>query len=97
MVQLSDIHPLTSFLRDHKGHMSRLASTGRPEVLTVNGKARVIVQDAEAYQRMLDAIDAVKTEAVLRERLASLDAGEPGLPAKKVLAAVRKRITRKAR
>ena len=50
MVQLTDIHSLTGFLRDHKAHLERLAATGRPEVLTVNGKARVVVQDAASYQ-----------------------------------------------
>jgi PHD/YefM family antitoxin component YafN of YafNO toxin-antitoxin module len=92
MVQLTDIHPLTGFLRDHKAHMERLAATGRPEVLTVNGKARVVVQDAEAYQRMLDALDAAETERIVRERLASLERGEPGVPGERVMADVRKRL-----
>lgn len=92
MVQLTDIHPLTGFLRDHKGHIERLAATGRPEVLTVNGKARVVVQDAEAYQKMLDALDAAQTERIVRERLASIERGEPGIPADRVLADVRKRL-----
>lgn len=92
MVQLTDIHPLTSFLRDHKAHLERLAATGRPEVLTVNGKARVVVQDAGAYQKMLDVIDSIKTEDVIRERLASVHRGEPGVPASRVLADVRRRL-----
>lgn len=92
MVQLTDIHPLTGFLRDHKAHIERLAATGRPEVLTVNGKARVVVQDAESYQKMLEALDAVETERIVRERLASLDSGEPGIPAKQVLAELRSRL-----
>ncbi|MGD9790809.1 MAG: hypothetical protein AB7Q00_11550 [Phycisphaerales bacterium] len=92
MVQMTDIHPLTGFLRDHKAHLERLAATGRPEVLTVNGKARVVVQDAEAYQKMLEALDAVETERIVRERLAALDRGEPGVPADEVLAGVRKRL-----
>lgn len=92
MVHLTDIHPLTGFLRDHKAHLERLAATGRPEVLTVNGKARVVVQDAEAYQKMLEAIDAVETERIVRERLAALDRSEPGVPAEQVLADVRNRL-----
>lgn len=92
MLQLTDIHPLTGFLRDHKAHIERLAATGRPEVLTVNGKARVVVQDAESYQKMLEALDAVETERIVRERLAALDRGEPGVPADKFLSDVRKRL-----
>ncbi|MFZ4575275.1 MAG: hypothetical protein ACOYN0_12805 [Phycisphaerales bacterium] len=92
MVQLTDIHPLTGFLRDHKAHLERLAATGRPEVLTVNGKARVVVQDAEAYQRIMEALDAAETERIVRERLAAVERGEAGVPAEQVLAEVRKRL-----
>ena len=94
MIQLTDIHPLTGFLRDHKAHIERLSATGRPEVLTVNGKARVVVQDAEAYQKMLEALEAVETERIVRDRLASLDRGTPGVPADQVLGDVRKRLGR---
>jgi len=92
VVQLQDIHPLTGFLRDHKAHLERLKSTGRPEILTVNGKAQVVVQDAEAYQRLLEMVDAAEVELILRERLASIQRGEPGIPADKVLKDVRKRL-----
>jgi PHD/YefM family antitoxin component YafN of YafNO toxin-antitoxin module len=97
MVQFSDIHPLTGFLRDHKAHLARLAETGRPEVLTVNGKARVVVQDAAAYQKLLDALDGIEAEHAVRERLASLDRGEPGVTASQVLADVRRRLGIKGR
>lgn len=92
MVQMNDIHPLTAFLRDHKSHIERLSETGRPEVLTVNGRARVVVQDAEAYQRMLDVIDSVQAERILKERIASIDRGDPGVPAAEALADVRKAL-----
>ena len=35
-----DIRPLTEFKRDTARFMSRLKETGRPSVLTVNGKTR---------------------------------------------------------
>jgi hypothetical protein len=92
MINVTDIHPLTGFLRDHKTHIERLEATGNPEVLTVNGRARVVVQDAIAYQRLLDAADAWETEQVLRARTESVLRGEPGIPANEVLADVRKAL-----
>jgi hypothetical protein len=92
MVHVTDIHPLTGFLRNHKSYLERLAATGRPEVLTVNGKARLVVQDAEAYQKLLDVLDSIETEQIVRERLAALNNGEPGVPADQVLADIRKRL-----
>jgi predicted CoA-binding protein len=92
MVQLDDIHPLTAFLRNHKAHLERLRETGRPEVLTVNGKAKIVIQDAAAYQKMLDLLETVDAVQVLRARLASLDKGDEGISAQQVLADVRKRL-----
>ena len=92
MINLTDIHPLTAFLRDHRAHLERLRATGRPEVLTVNGKARVVVQDAAAYQKLVEVVEALETERLLRERLRSLQAGEPGVAAGDVLADVRRTL-----
>lgn len=95
MVNLNDIHSMTGFLRDHKAHLDRLSATGRPEVLTVNGKARVVVQDVAAYQKMLDALEDANTLRVIRDGLASIDRGEPGVPAERVFAELRDIINQK--
>jgi hypothetical protein len=55
MIDVRDIHSLSSFQRKTRDHIRRLRRTGRPEVLTVNGKAELVVQDAEAYQDLVDA------------------------------------------
>jgi len=60
MIALQDIRSLTDFQRNTKAHLRRLKSTGRPEVLTVNGKAELIVQDAAAFEDMLDAIRGIQ-------------------------------------
>lgn len=49
-----DIQSLTAFRRRSGDFMKQLHKTKRPVVLTVKGKAEAIVQDAEAYQRLLD-------------------------------------------
>lgn len=56
MIALRDIRSLTDFQRHTKAHLRRLKSTGRPVVLTVKGRAELIVQDAAAFEEMLDAI-----------------------------------------
>jgi hypothetical protein len=60
MIALEDIRSLTDFQRNTKSHLKRLKATGRPEVLTVNGKAELIVQDAAAFEDMLDAIRGIQ-------------------------------------
>lgn len=47
-----------------------------PEVLTVNGKAELAVQDAESYQRLLDRLYHVENLAAIQEGMASAERGE---------------------
>ncbi len=49
-----DIQSLTTFRRRSGDFMKQLKKSKRPVVLTVRGKAAAVVQDAEAYQRLLD-------------------------------------------
>src|SRR5713101_507660 len=44
-----DIHSLTDFKRKTTELVAQLKTTGRPLVLTVNGKAELVVQDAASY------------------------------------------------
>lgn len=61
-------------------------------MLTVDGRAQIVVQDAEAYQQLIELLDTVDADRVLRQRLASLDRDEAGVPADDVLAAVKARL-----
>lgn len=51
---VTDIQSLTEFRRGSVRMIRQLRKSKRPMVLTVNGKAAAVVQDAEAYQRLLD-------------------------------------------
>ena len=62
MIRPEDIGSLTDFARNIKGHIERLQRTGRPELLTVNGKAVVVVQSASAYQRLIESLEKLKRD-----------------------------------
>ena len=97
MLHVDDIRSLTDFQRRTKAHIARLKKSGRPEVLTVNGKAQVVVQDAAAYQKILDQIEEADAIAGIRRGLESMERGE-GVPLEKWVASMRRkyRIRRKA-
>jgi prevent-host-death family protein len=60
-----DIQSLTTFRRRSGEFMKQLKKSKRPVVLTVKGKAAAVVQDAEAYQQLLDiAAQAEAAEGV---------------------------------
>lgn len=92
MIQLKNIKSLSDFQRNTKEHLRRLKDTGKPEVLTINGQAELVVQSADAYQRLLDQAELADSIGILNERMSAADAGEKGIPAKRVLASVKKRL-----
>lgn len=88
MFRLDDIRSLTDFQRNTREHLERLAETGRPEVLTLHGEAEVVVQDAAAYQELLDRLERAEAIAGIREGLASMEQGE-GRPLDEAVEAIR--------
>lgn len=64
-----DIQSLTTFRRRSGDFMKLLKKSKRPVILTVKGKAAAVVQDAEAYQRLLDAAAVAGAEEGIRQGL----------------------------
>ncbi len=91
MFKTEDICSMSEFVRNARSHADRLRQTQRPEVLTLNGAAELVVQNAEAYQAMLDRMDELETLAALHQAAAEIDRGE-GAPAKQALARLRQRL-----
>jgi PHD/YefM family antitoxin component YafN of YafNO toxin-antitoxin module len=90
VINLKNIYSLSDFQRKTREHIRRLKRSGRPEILTVNGKAELVVQDAESYQALLDALDRAETIAGIRQGVESVEKGK-GKPASEVMAGIRKR------
>lgn len=67
MISLRDIDSLTAFKRNTAEYVKRIKKSGRPLVLTVNGRAELVVQDVVSYQRMLELIDRAETIKGVRE------------------------------
>jgi PHD/YefM family antitoxin component YafN of YafNO toxin-antitoxin module len=61
MIDLDDICSLSDFQRRTREHIRRLRATGRPEVLTVNGRAALVVHDAASYQEIVNALERART------------------------------------
>ena len=64
-----DIQSLTTFRRRSGEFLRQLKRSKRPVILTVKGKAAAIVQDAEAYQRLLDVAAQAEAEEGIRQGL----------------------------
>ncbi len=77
MLDARQIHPMSDFLRNHKAHVARLKETRTPEVLTVNGRAEVVMLDPETYEHLMERLQNVEKIAALRAHMARADKNVP--------------------
>jgi prevent-host-death family protein len=70
-----DIQSLSVFKRDSSKFMRQLKRTKQPIVLTVNGKASMVVQDAESYEELLRAKEKMDALEGIQRGLADVKAG----------------------
>jgi len=75
MIQAQNIRSLTDFQRNTAGHVRRLKETGMPEVLTVKGKAELVIQDAEAYQDLLNRLELYESAGRIVKGLQEISEG----------------------
>jgi prevent-host-death family protein len=71
-----DIQSLTTFRRRSGDFMKQLKMSKRPVMLTVKGKAAAVVQDAEAYQRLLDIAALADAQEGIRQGLEDAKEGK---------------------
>lgn len=76
MINLKSIHPLTDFKRNTSKHLKELKESKSPLVLTVNGKAEVVVLDAESYQDLVNKIEYSENVRAIQEGIKSFENGE---------------------
>ena len=86
MINLKEeINSLSNFKRNTSEFVEQLKGTGKPIILTINGKAELVVQDAESYQRLLEISEKLETIEALKPAIEEMKAGK-GESADKVFA-----------
>jgi prevent-host-death family protein len=71
-----DIQSLSDFKRKTPDFIKQLEETGEPVVLTINGRAKLVVQDARSYQRMRELLAQAETIEAIRDGLQSVRQGK---------------------
>jgi PHD/YefM family antitoxin component YafN of YafNO toxin-antitoxin module len=90
MIDLKEIRSLTDFQRNVTECVKHLKETKNPLVLTVDGKAALVVQDVESYQEMLQRIDRMEAVEAIRRAMEEFERGE-GRPAREALEELRQK------
>ncbi len=76
MINIKSIQSLTDFKRNTNEYLKELRKSRRPLVLTVNGKAELVVLDAESFQDFLDKIEYAEAVRDIKEGIESFEKGE---------------------
>jgi len=76
MIKPRNIESLTNFQKRSKEIIAQLEASGEPMVLTVNGKAKLVIQDASAYEANAFPFDAKAAREAVLEALKQVDSGK---------------------
>jgi hypothetical protein len=89
-----DINSLSNFKRNTPEFLRQLKESGHPVVLTINGKAELVVQDSASYQKLLELADRAERMDALQASIEDMRAGRV-VPAESMLAEMRQILTEK--
>jgi PHD/YefM family antitoxin component YafN of YafNO toxin-antitoxin module len=90
MIKLKNIQSLTSFKRNTVDSVEQIKKTKSPIVLTVNGKAELVVLEADAYEEMLEKIEQAETIRAIKTGIEAFENGQ-SKPAREALAELKKK------
>ena len=77
MIDISkDIRSLSDFKRNTTEFVREMKASGKPLVLTVNGRSELVVQDATSYQELLELVDRLEAIEGIKRGLEEADRGE---------------------
>ena len=93
MMASTAVERLTIFKKDPTAGLRRMEETGSPLVLTVNGKARLVVLDADDYEKLAEAAERAETVDGIRRGLEDVQHGRTR-PAHEVFARLRSQTAR---
>jgi len=71
-----DIDSLSNFKRNTPKFIEQMKETKEPVILTINGKAEVVIQDAQAYQTLLNRLDYLETVQAIERGLQDVKDGK---------------------
>jgi len=90
----SDIHSLSNFKRNTPEFLRQLKETGHPVVLTINGKAELVVQDTASYQKLLERAERAEKMDALQASIDDMRSGKVS-PVEDMLAEMRQILPEK--
>ena len=77
MIDISrDINSLSNFKRNTPEFIRQMKESGHPVILTVNGQPEIVVQDAHAYQKLLEQAERLRAIDRITQGLKEANSGD---------------------
>lgn len=73
--QITNGRSLADFKQNTAEFCARLKASGRPEILTVDGCADLVIQHVASYQKLLDELDRLQAIDGIRRGLLDVEKG----------------------
>ena len=70
MLDTRQTHAMSDFLEDPERYVARLKETRVPQILTVNGRAEVVLLDTETYEALTERLQSMEAITSLRAHMA---------------------------
>ncbi len=77
MLDTRQIHSMSDFVRNPKAHVARIKETRIPEVLTVNGRAEVVMLDTETYENLMERLNHMEAVSAVRAIIRKAESSGP--------------------
>jgi len=90
MIDPDNIMSMTDFKRDTARWVRKMRRSGRPGVLTVNGRAEAVVMDAASYRKLMEAVEQAEVVEAVQRSMREFEKGR-GMPAVEALRKLRRR------
>jgi hypothetical protein len=87
-METQDVDTLTNFTTNPSPFLDKLRQSGQRLVLTVEGKAELVVQDASSYLAMVDRMETI---AAVKQGVQEMAAGK-GRPMREVMEQIAKKF-----
>ena len=74
-LRMSEILPISDFVRNASAHTARIRQTKRAEILTQHGRPSLAIMPAEEDERLADAAEYLDSIEAIRMGLEAAEAG----------------------
>ncbi len=86
------IRSLTEFKQNSTDILGYIKKTNSPAILTINGRAEVVLLDPKTYQSMVNKIALIESAKNIESALIEME-NTQGVPAKKIFKKLRQKFT----